>query len=141
MNKENYDKVLAVIEANPQSWNQKTWHCGTQHCFAGHAQILAGKEPNDDTVRRDARQFLELTQNEAWYLFNGRRTLEDFKNYYCGNIYNRAGYDSDGYDREGYNCDGYDREGYDREGYDLGGHNSYGYNRNGYGCDGYDRDG
>lgn len=95
MNKENYKKVLDLIEANPECWKQTSWHCRTQHCFAGHAQILSGKMANDDTVRRDARIFLDLSKPEADYFFAGERTLEDFR---AG--YDRAGYKSAGYDRD-----------------------------------------
>jgi hypothetical protein len=134
-NAANFAKVLEKIESCPAEWKQDSWHCGTKHCFAGWAQVLANKPVSNETVRRDARQFLGLTMAEADYLFAGHRTLEDFKSY------NRAGYNRAGYDRAGYNRAGYDRDGYNRDGYNRAGYNRDGYDRDGYDRDGYDRDG
>ncbi|MGL5937068.1 MAG: hypothetical protein ACRCZI_15765 [Cetobacterium sp.] len=103
MNQAHYKKVLAQIEAHPETWNQKMWHCGTTHCFAGWAQVLSGKQANEDTARRDARVYLDLSIYEADYLFDPCRSLDDLK----------AGYDRDGYNRDGYNRAGYDRDGLD----------------------------
>lgn len=155
MNKQNYQAVLDKIEADPQSWNQEVWHCGTTHCFAGHAQILFGKEANEDTVQRDAREYLDLCKADADYLFSSFRTMEDFKEFFSKE-YDSQGYDPDGfnfygYDRDGFNRHGIDtlgfnrlgldREGRDRNGYDKDGFNRVGYNREGYDRDGYDNQG
>jgi hypothetical protein len=143
MNRENFQKVLDQIQSHPETWKQSSWHCGTTHCFAGWAQILAGKSPDEDTVRRDARMFLELSLADADYLFAPHRPLSDFREYLATNRagYNSAGYDSDGYDSDGYNSDGYNRAGYDSDGYNSDGYNSAGYNRAWYNSDGYNRAG
>lgn len=80
--------------------------CGTVHCFAGHAELLAGHKlpkrfltllvKEESSVYRlteeewdflneirgrtldRAMEFLDLTREEADYLFNGERTLQDF---------------------------------------------------------------
>ena len=80
MNKENIQKVIDVIEANPASWDQSDWHCGTKHCFAGHAQILSGKEADDFTTERDACTFFNMSFVQADYYFDPTRTLEELKN-------------------------------------------------------------
>ena len=69
MNKENFQKVLDQITAHPETWDQTDWHCGTTHCFAGWAQLLSGQPENVETVRRDARMFLDLSYAEADFLF------------------------------------------------------------------------
>lgn len=79
MNVENFKKVLAQIEAHPETWDQTHWHCGTKHCFAGHAQNLARGIVWTGRTFGDARNYLGLTDNEAGYLFNIWRTLRDFK--------------------------------------------------------------
>lgn len=81
MNRENFKIVLDKIESDPSCWKQSLWHCGTKHCFAGWAQILSGNKPNEETVRRDATRFLDVLWVEASYLFNPRRTLEDFREF------------------------------------------------------------
>jgi hypothetical protein len=153
MNVENYKKVLDKIKGDPDSWKQSSWHCGTKHCFFGHAQIESGKPAVDDTVRRDARLFLQLGYADANYLSAPERTMGDFEDFleidrdgygragYDRDGYNRAGYDRDGYDRAGYDRDGYGRAGYDRAGYDRDGYDRDGYGRAGYDRDGYDRAG
>jgi hypothetical protein len=153
MNRENFQKVLDQIQSHPETWKQSSWHCGTTHCFAGWAQILAGKSPDGDTVRRDARMFLELSLADADYLFAQHRPLSDFREYLATNRagynsagYNSAGYDSDGYNRAGYDSAGYDSDGYNRAGYDSAGYDSDGYNHAGYNSArynsaGYDSDG
>ena len=98
MNKENVQKVLDLIEANPSCWNQEKWHCGTTHCFAGHAQILSGKQENVKTVRTDARIYLDLSLADADWAFYFLRTLEELKT-----LINHAGYNRYGYNHAGYN--------------------------------------
>jgi hypothetical protein len=110
-NIENIKKVLEVIENNPETWDQSSWHCGTSHCFAGHAQILAGKEINDETCRRDARTFFGFTGFEADYFFYSYRTLEELKTSLDPNSlrnYDLYSLDEEGYDRYGYDEDGLD---------------------------------
>ena len=107
MNKEHYKKVLDQITQHPETWNQARWHCGSSHCLAGWAKVLSGKPANDDTVRRDARIYLDLSLSEAEWLFATHRTLSDLTDY------DLDGYDLCGYNRAGYNCDGYDRDGLD----------------------------
>jgi hypothetical protein len=77
-NIENLKRVIAHIEAHPETWRQDSGHCGTTHCFAGHAQIMSGCKANDETARRDARVFLDLSLGDADYLFSANRTLADF---------------------------------------------------------------
>jgi len=38
-------KVLAQLEAHPETWDQEVWHseCQTSHCLAGWAVVLAGE--------------------------------------------------------------------------------------------------
>ena len=118
MNKENFAKVLQQIESHPETWEQTRWHCGTKHCLAGWAQILSGKEPNDNTVRRDARAFLDLSMAEADYLFDSWCSVEEFRDVLKNGFYNTDGYDRNGYDRDGRDRDGRDCDGYDRDGLD-----------------------
>jgi hypothetical protein len=139
MNKERMQIIVDRIEANPACWKQSSWHCGTSHCLAGHAQIDSGANPDNNTVRRDARMWLDLSLSEANYLFAGTRTIEDFKAALTDS-YDRAGYDRDVYDRAGYDRDGYNRAGYDRDGYNRAGYDRDVYDRAGYDRDGYDRD-
>ena len=120
-NRERHDAVMAKIDADPACWDQKSWHCETAHCYAGHAQIMAGKRPDDDAVRRDARQWLGLTRAQADYLFSGFRTLAEL----------RYGVDAEGRTAGGHDRDGFGRDGFDRDGFD----------RDGFGRDGFDRDG
>ena len=146
MNKANYRRVLDQIEQHPDTWDQSQWHCGSTHCFAGWAQLLSGMPANDETTRRDARIYLDISIHEADYFFSPHRTISELRDGYT-----RAGYDRDGYDRAGYTRDGldragYNRAGYDRAGYDWAGYNRdgldrAGYNRAGYNLAGYDRDG
>ena len=131
MNKENIQKVIDVIEDNPHSWNQDFWHCGTTHCFAGHAQILSGKQANKATVRKDARIFLDLDLRTFNWVSNYCRTLDDLKSLLTDEIFDIDGFDKNGYDRYGFDRAGYARTGFDRIGYDRGGFNRDGYDRDG----------
>ena len=108
--------IIDRIEADPSCWEQSTWHCETTHCLAGHAQIDSGKEPNFDTVRRDARIWLGLTQKRADTLFSSRSTIDDFKRFHSELLSGHIGYDQDGYASDGYNRYDYDRYGYDSDG-------------------------
>jgi hypothetical protein len=115
MNKKNFKAVLDKIQADPSCWNQSSWHCGTSHCFAGHAQILAGKEADDTYVRQHARIFLELNIRQANFIFDSKRTIEDFKEFLNTEGYDADGFDGGGWDRQGYNRAGFHIEGYDRD--------------------------
>lgn len=117
MNIENFKLVLEKIKSSPCQWDQSAWHssCGTKHCIAGWAQILGGAEANSETARMDARIFLDLTMNEANFIFSSSRQMSDFDRIVS------VAFDSDGYDREGYDRGGYDRFGYGRDGYDMDG--------------------
>ena len=136
MNLENFNKVLAQIEANPSCWNQEDWHCGSSHCFGGWAQILSGKEANLETVRGDAREYLNISAVDANWLFRGTRTLEEIKSF--PNL-GHGSFDPDGFDRDGFDRLGYNRSGYNRSGYDRSGYNRDGYNRDGCDRDGLDK--
>jgi uncharacterized protein YjbI with pentapeptide repeats len=50
-------RIVAQIEANPETWQQDTWHsaCGTRHCIAGFATHLSG----------DLGKFLETNMGTA----------------------------------------------------------------------------
>jgi hypothetical protein len=79
MNIERIKAFIAKVEADPSCWDQSTWHCGTKHCFAGWGQIDAGYKPNSSTTWGDAAAYYDLTDREAQYLFDGDRTLDDFR--------------------------------------------------------------
>jgi len=112
MNIINFTKVLDTIKAHPETWNQAKWHCGTTHCFAGHAQILAGHEPDVGTVIYDAMKFLGISSIDEGWLFYSYRTLSDFEVFLATYDQYTEGYDKDGFDRDGYDKDGFDRDGY-----------------------------
>ena len=105
MNVKNFKLVLDKIKSDPEHWQQSDWHCGTKHCFAGWAQILSGKPANNDTVRHDARIFLDLDSVTADYCFAYDATIKRLESVLDGR---------DGYDRAGYDRDGYDRDGLDK---------------------------
>ena len=109
MNLERHRQVIAHILAHPESWNQAVWHsdCGTEHCYAGLAQMFSMTQewrPLDssldskgwrwlwngsskttqrsiDHVIRDAREWLDLTDEEAEYLFDAHRNLQELEEY------------------------------------------------------------
>jgi hypothetical protein len=130
-NVERHNQIIAQIEKHPETWNQKKWHFGTAHCYGGWAQIFSGKEINEKTARKDAMEWLGLTEVEVPIAFNGFNTLEFLKK--LPELFT--------YDKNGYSLDGFDRDGRDREGYDRDGRDPYGYNRYGWDRLGYDRDG
>jgi len=111
MNRENYKLVLDKITSCPEEWDQKDWHCGATHCFAGTAQILSGKPADNLSARGDARIFLDLSMEEARYLFHTERTLADFNEYYHNGHYP---YEYDDRNRNGYDLDDYDLDGLDK---------------------------
>ena len=103
MNLERHRQVIERIKAEPVNWGQYIWHspCGTRHCYAGWAEVLAkGKDwklpeiwldvfrANAEAIEeavsqviQDAREWLELTEAEADYLFRAIRTLEELEEY------------------------------------------------------------
>jgi len=144
MNKTHFKKILNKIKADPDNWNQETWHCGTKHCIAGHAQIEMGRfdtdsqledtlensetrahafYKNENTVKNDAREYLQMSYNHSKWLFSGIRTIEDFDEYYKRNGlvlddgFNIDGFDKKGFNRAGYNKNGFDKSGLDRDGF------------------------
>jgi hypothetical protein len=140
--------AINKILEQPEKWDQSAWHspCGTKHCIAGWCQILSGNAKLEFSARGDSIKALGISQEEADYLFDSKRTISEiykFAESFSLNSagYNRAGYNRDGYDRDGYDRDGYDRAGYDRAGYDRAGYNRDGYDLAGYDLTGYDRDG
>ena len=110
MNKAHFKKVLDQITAHPETWKQSSWHCGTQHCFAGWAQLLSGQPADENTVRRDARIYLDLSSDEATWLFEPETTIDNFTQF----LNNQAGYNRAGYDRAGYDRDGLDKNNHPR---------------------------
>lgn len=88
------EQVIGVIEADLSKWDQSMWAqrnpCGTSYCLAGHAAVLAGKqplfvnkydsEPNDEQIAFQtidgeyiqdvAMEWLDLDEDEANYLFS-----------------------------------------------------------------------
>lgn len=101
MNIANFKRVLAAIDRNPEQWDQTTFHdaetaakgsefCGTYHCFAGWAHILDlqdRKQPIDVQnlpelseleVIMAAERFLDISPDEADWLFKSDRAREDF---------------------------------------------------------------
>ena len=83
MNVKNYKMVLDQIEKHPETWYQGSWHychtCETKHCFAGWAQLLAGENESRMNAFCDAVIFLDVTDEQANFLFNPNRTVGDFR--------------------------------------------------------------
>ncbi len=79
MNIENFKRVLDHIKARPETWRQSTFKCGTAYCFAGHAQIFDQGGFCEDTVIKDAQDFLGISALERLYLFDGSRNIVDFE--------------------------------------------------------------
>lgn len=81
MNIPRLSDIVSRIEANPEVWDQRVWHsrCGTAHCVAGHAQIDSGEPENPKKAYEDGLEWLELTEDEAEWLFNDSRTIADFR--------------------------------------------------------------
>lgn len=94
MNIERFRQVLEMIEANPEHWNQDDYHCGTSHCFAGFCELamlglaatvtvatvqVSRKPFGWRGVSDEAKEFLDISELEADYLFSCIRTLEDFR--------------------------------------------------------------
>jgi hypothetical protein len=112
MNKERIQAIIDRIKADPQCHVQDTWHtgvsakhpCGMAHCLGGWAQIDSGKPIDGTNVVKDARKWLQISHDDANWLFDRYRTIAEFEAFvsdYEGDGYNRAGYNRDGYDRDG----------------------------------------
>lgn len=79
--------VVNHIIDDPESWDQVEYHswCGTKHCIAGWAQVLGGADVSSGEWRMslsldassDAMKFLELTSDEACWLFSYDRTFDE----------------------------------------------------------------
>jgi hypothetical protein len=99
VNRERFAAVLAHIEANPEQWDQSEW-CGSSCCFAGHTAAMFGLgarvfeteysfdvEDNADyfkvqaIVQSLATKALELSDSEAYWLFGGMRSVDDFRQF------------------------------------------------------------
>lgn len=109
--------ALALIEANPDHWNQTHWHCGTSHCLAGFCDIVVDRRLERlslKEIRYDSSVSVFAQSNpHLGYLFTQFLTLEDLQ---CEIAYlvesgTIDGYDSNGYDEWGYDSDDYDIDG------------------------------
>ena len=149
-NQDNINRVLSIIEAHPETWDQETWHnaCGTAHCFAGHGQILSGRPVGVISARHDARVLFGFNYHEATYYFSGQRTLSQLLTARLPWA-NNDGYESDGfhfltqYDRAGYNRKGFNLENNisrDPEGYNRIGYDTLGFDRQGRDMDGFNKE-
>lgn len=104
MNTELFGKALERIKANPRDWAQEFFDrsenpCGAACCIAGHVVELSNVIPTvlmmdvggaiwawdpgsaefEGTVPRIAQRLLEITDGQARWLFDHKRTLEDFE--------------------------------------------------------------
>lgn len=74
-------EIVGRIYQRPETWNQDVYHsdCGTAHCVAGHAQNDMRGAQRCSTVDafNDARIWLDISREEAWWLFYSYRTLDD----------------------------------------------------------------
>lgn len=104
MNSEKFDRVVEFIQDHPDAHNQSTWigrsnsyndfSCGTTGCIAGWAALQNGWRPvwsayYDDNanevvkdgvrcpVGRVGRDELELADDQADWMFDGSRELDD----------------------------------------------------------------
>jgi hypothetical protein len=138
-NIERHNQIIEQIEKHPETWKQNDWHCGTAHCYAGWAQVFSGKEIDDNTVVRDAREWLGLTKYEADTAFYSGNTLEFLKELPELFTYDKDGRDRYGRDRNGQDKEGYDRNGRDRYGRDRYGRDYFGRDREGFYRNGYNK--
>lgn len=122
---ENLVAVMNRILSNPMAWDQTQWHCGTGHCFGGHAQIMSGKEPDDATCKIDAREWLELTIQEADWLFSSYRTLPELHRFVLmsaqGRDRDELGFNRFARDTKGRSSSDFDLNGYDKYGRHISG--------------------
>jgi len=67
---------LAILKRIPlDRLYMEEWHCGTSHCLYGWAQVLSGREENDDTVMADG---WELLPSMAPYVFCQTSTVRRY---------------------------------------------------------------
>lgn len=83
MNKKLFNKVLDRIQLDPAGWDQSVYdgHNGTNkvHCFGGWVVILDGQIITSSTdTFNEAMRLLEITYNQAHWLFDTPRTIKDF---------------------------------------------------------------
>ena len=78
MNAKNFRTVLEHIKAHPETYDQNRW-CGTVCCLAGHAQRLAGKPSDRETVKKDAQVWLGLSRQLANRLFSPDTSITDLE--------------------------------------------------------------
>lgn len=96
MNTARLQAIIDRIKAEPKCWDQQSYHCGTAHCIAGHAQIdmrgvhWASTAPYTlewafkTDPHMEGRAWLELTDDQAAYLFKSWRTLPEIEEF-CRN--------------------------------------------------------
>lgn len=72
-------EIVGRIYQRPETWDQHVYHCDTSHCVAGHAQIDAGKYCPGTwrSAWPDAVEWLELSKEQAGWLFDFDRTLPE----------------------------------------------------------------
>lgn len=78
-------EIVGRIYQRPETWNQNVYHteteCGTAHCVAGHAEVDAGEYMGTMYIRRttwsSAVRYLDLNENQASWLFDPDRKLEE----------------------------------------------------------------
>lgn len=72
-------RVLDLIEAHPEHWNQRRWHCGTSHCFAGFVECLVlGANPFNSWSAELTRSEVKENFKKQW---EGTR-LSQFSQFY-----------------------------------------------------------
>ena len=85
MNKTNFARVVYEIKANPSQWGQTTpYHnlANNKHDFVGFAHLLCPDYNRMDMahiIYAKARQFLNVADSEAQWLFSHKRTFSDFE--------------------------------------------------------------
>lgn len=98
MNLVNFRLVLDYIKTHPDEYDQGQWgrhalygNCTSAYCFAGHAfalfknrQPIYQSEESEFRIPMDAMLFLEITDGD--WLFNVKRTIEDFERVARGEI-------------------------------------------------------
>jgi hypothetical protein len=76
-------EIVGRIYQRPETWDQEMYHCGSAHCVAGHAQndmygrIFTSGIFTSGFAFADGRIWLDLGRQEAEWLFDPVRTLDD----------------------------------------------------------------
>lgn len=154
--------VLAIIEQNPEKWDQSNWHYNGCHCYMGWTEIILGITPTGNCLQSKCylQERLNLSEINWYYLSAPDVSLVRLKalhkmlfidgvygnNGFDDNGFDFQGYDSEGYNSEGYNKLGYNRQGFDEDGFDIegfdqDGFNIWGFDKNGFDREGYNEDG